>query len=436
MQRGQSFNLPLNKGGGVDARAGAVRRAAQAATNLHARRPRLSNTEQALQFKNFERESRHSMKIRDEHGRTIMTSDGLSRYCHICSESTSVFIPTLTAVHHRHEDSAEWRCSVNNGGALYPCHTCKISYHSFDIVGLNMGWTNGRLPVLATSSTLFQWQGARHRTNYSGDPFHIERVSVAGATVRSLAHAVEVDYFNLGIPLDLLICVGLNDVIKGRSALDIMCDYAMLQEALEWRLPTSTLSICTLPLPPKLCRLPNDLSWRPTNFENKLDVLIELNQKIVQTNRNNSRRWQRPTDMAPTFHTRGLRTAPRQGSRPVGPSNLLASVRGHRHSNWRESAPHQMLHLNELIMCSMGRATVNFFRAFYGMIPRVPRNFSQPERYGGGSRNRTNGGSRMSRGGGGRNNGSGGGTGRGVSNNDSGCDTAYASPSGLPVCYS
>ena len=49
--------------------------------------------------------------------------------------------------------------------------------------------------------------------------FHIERVSVAGATVRSLAHAVEVDYFNLWIPLDLLICVGLNDFIKERSAL-------------------------------------------------------------------------------------------------------------------------------------------------------------------------------------------------------------------------
>ena len=32
-----------------------------------------------------------------------------------------------------------------------------------------------------------------------------------------------------------------------------------------------------------------------------------------------------------------------------------------------------MLHLNETIMCSMGRATVSYFSAFYGLIPRTPR---------------------------------------------------------------
>ena len=32
-----------------------------------------------------------------------------------------------------------------------------------------------------------------------------------------------------------------------------------------------------------------------------------------------------------------------------------------------------MLHLNEAIVCSMGRATVSYFTAFYGLIPRTPR---------------------------------------------------------------
>ena len=31
---------------------------------------------------------------------------------------------------------------------------CKISYHTFDIMDLNMNWTNNRLLVLATFSTL------------------------------------------------------------------------------------------------------------------------------------------------------------------------------------------------------------------------------------------------------------------------------------------
>ena len=57
--------------------------------------------------------------------------------------------------------------------------------------------------------------------------------AVAGAMVRTLSRAIEVDYFNLGVPLDLFVCVGLNDVMRGRSPLEIICDLTMLQEALE-----------------------------------------------------------------------------------------------------------------------------------------------------------------------------------------------------------
>ena len=89
--------------------------------------------------------------------------------------------------------------------------------------------------MLATSSTLYNWQGARHRTRYDGDPFHIERISVAGATISNIAHAIDVAYFNLGKPIDLLICAGINDIIRGRSAIEIMCDLVMLEEALETR---------------------------------------------------------------------------------------------------------------------------------------------------------------------------------------------------------
>ena len=84
-----------------------------------------------------------------------------------------------------------------------------------------------------------------------GDPFHIERVPLAGARVRDLGHAL-VGYFGLGFPVDILIICGLNDVDQGRSAHEIMCDFAMLQEAVEMNLPTSTITIVMLPLLPKL----------------------------------------------------------------------------------------------------------------------------------------------------------------------------------------
>ena len=70
----------------------------------------------------------------------------------------------------------------------------------------------------------------------------------------------------------------------------------------------------------------------------------------------------------------GLRTRYRSGRNQIGPRNLLGSVLGHHHhNNWREPNPHNMLHFNETIMCSMGRATVSYFTAFYGLIPRTPR---------------------------------------------------------------
>ena len=144
-----------------------------------------------------------------------------------------------------------------------------------------------------------------------------------------------------------------------------MCDLVMLEEALETRLPTSTIAICTLPLTPMICQLPSDLSWQPAGLVNRLDTLIELNHRIVRHNQRNSRRLQRPTDTAPSFYTRGLRTRYRRGRNQIGPRNLLSAVMlGHRQNSWRESNPHNMLHLNETIMCSMGRATVCYFTTF------------------------------------------------------------------------
>ena len=121
---------------------------------------------------------------------------------------------------------------------------------------------------------------------------------MAGATISNIAHAIDVAYFNLGKPIDLLICVGINDIICGRSAIEIMCDLVLLKEALETRLPTSTIAICTLPLTPMICQLPSDLSWQPAGLVNRLDTLIELNHRIVRHNQRNSRRLQRPTDTA------------------------------------------------------------------------------------------------------------------------------------------
>ena len=71
---------------------------------------------------------------------------------------------------------------------------------------------------------------------------------MAGATISNIAHAIDVAYFNLGKPIDLLICAGSNEIIRGHSAFEIMCDLVMLEEALETRPPTSMMAICRLGL--------------------------------------------------------------------------------------------------------------------------------------------------------------------------------------------
>lgn len=372
---GFHHHVPLNPGGGVDLRGQQqpIGVFSVLTGDQRARQQYQACVDHAHHFRQRERRIRSWIKLRDNTGHLVVRNDGSEHYCHICSETVSVFKQNPRIARHRHEDSADWRASIFNDSHLYPCFTCYRSPHTYDIAGMNIPWTGGRIPVMATASTLYQWQGSRHRTGYPGDPFHIERVSVAGARVKDLGHAVAAAYFGLGIPVDLLVICGLNDINQGKSAHQIMCDFAMLQEAVETNLPTSTVTLATLPLPPKLCRFPGDRSWRPRSFQNKLSVLIELNTSIMAFNEVNSRRLQRPTDLAPTYHTRGIKTRINLGARQIGPRNILETVLSHKYSCWRERVPHRMMHLNEMTVLSMGKAAVHFFKGFYGMIPRIPR---------------------------------------------------------------
>ena len=68
--------------------------------------------------------------------------------------------------------------------------------------------------------------------------------------MRDQGHALSVGYFGLGIPVDSLVICSLNDVAQGRSANEIMCDFAMLQEVLEMNWLTSTITMSHCPCRP------------------------------------------------------------------------------------------------------------------------------------------------------------------------------------------
>ena len=53
----------------------------------------------------------------------------------------------------------------------------------------------GRLySVLLSSSTLHQWQGARTINRYKGDEIHVEQLTIPGATIEDVRHALDAEF--------------------------------------------------------------------------------------------------------------------------------------------------------------------------------------------------------------------------------------------------
>ena len=156
-RHGIHLNVPITRGGGADLRATAQPLGVytELTGQERERQQYQACINHALFFKNRERRIRDGMKERNRDGLLIIWNDGTERYCSICSESISVFKPEPAIARHRHEDSADWRAGILNDSHLYPCHTCHRSPHTFDIAGLNTPWTGGRIPIMATSSTLY-----------------------------------------------------------------------------------------------------------------------------------------------------------------------------------------------------------------------------------------------------------------------------------------
>jgi len=305
-------------------------------------------------------------------GQSQVNHRGERRYCALCSETTSIVKPNLSLVKHKHESSLVWRTEAPMlPDGKYPCHTCEIGYHSACLRDLQP-YTRNRYPVIVSSSILHQFLG---RGNYGikKDIIHVERCTIPGALVHDLHHAVAVTYYPIGMPVDILFCGGLNDVGRGRSALEVICALTFFAENVKHNLPGSSFAVCSLPLPPSLCRFDGDNHPRKTGFVNRKTTIIELNLRIADFNELQSRQSGVQTDAAPKFHTRGIRT-----SRPARPlvqkaSNIMEACIGHRWSAWREEFPAYMLHPSDKVRLSMGRACGQYFCIIYNLRPRLAK---------------------------------------------------------------
>lgn len=355
----------LNSTGGVDIRARPCLLEHRTYSHVDARK-----------FNHQERMARMAMKEVDERGRPCDLSDGEQLYCATCSEAVSIYQQQPRKIVHKHEDSGEWRCRLlrNNRQYMYNCHTCKNSWHSVDISQANPPLVGGRIPVLASSSMLHQFQGNRLENGHDGDDLHVDRVTIPGARIRNIGHALSAAYFATGYAIDVVLAAGLNDVGDGKTAHQIFCDIVKLTEAVKHHLPGSTVAVCTLPLPPKYVNIittvpeerPSNLRTRAPGFKDRGAVIVELNRLIMEFNLAQSRITGMATHTVPRFHMRGLRTIK---NHMTGPKKILETVTGHRFALWRETDVNEMLHLCDASRLSMGKAVINYFLALYHIIP-------------------------------------------------------------------
>lgn len=276
-------------------------------------------------------------------------------YCSICSEFVSRKRKEMKLVTHVHHSSLNYRINSDHKQSRWAeffCYSCQVGFHSYK--------SGERYPVLVTSSMLLQWQGIRSKNLYPGDRIHVDQVGVSGARIEELEHAFMAEYYRLRRPYDVLVVSGYNDLLKGRSPEDILEDLRSFKKNVLQN-TGSSFGVSTIPLAPAMSKLEKDTyTLAKPNMTERIqrlnDLIIDLNVEYEQPM--NAAR-------APRFHTWGL-TSTRMPP-TIGPRNRLESMPSHALEDWRERRPSNQIHLSDEVRLRMGRATIRYFMAIYGI---------------------------------------------------------------------
>ena len=306
----------------------------------------------------------HNNKVSNaEHIRK--TNASIARYCDICSESTSVIHPNGQVFFHSHTSSKTYRMNApTDKWGSYPCFTCERTPHSHKI-GM-------RYPIIVSSSILNHWQGRRSANLYPGDDMHIDYITIPGATIKDLHHAFISEFSGVYRPVDVLLVGGVNDVLQGRTAEQVLSDILNFKKSVlslnqdPGSGHLSSFAVATVPFPPMMTVMPGE-SRRIYN--NKLLIMVDLTTGIREMNRNGVNPI---TGLplgeynTPTFHIWG-----REGGaedKLIGPRNLLETISDVRDKEWREDNHDRMLHLSDKARIRMGRSCIKYFKVLYGVI--------------------------------------------------------------------
>ena len=160
-------------------------------------------------------------------------------------------------------------------------------------------------------------------------------------------------------PLDVVLVMGYNDLVKGHSR-DWMLDCLKCFSNLVFDLAKknhpntpNTVAIASLMYPPQLAWF-NDNGPEPANYVNEKEKIDWLNAQIHELNIQNS------SPYYPRFHTYGVRTSTRVSKDRYGKQQKY-HVKYHRWEHWREEDRVTMLPLRNDRRFKIGKAVNNYF---------------------------------------------------------------------------
>ena len=209
-------------------------------------------------------------------------------FCYICS---TVERPN---VRHYHSSAREIRIiqGVDKTDKPFMCTTCMHIHSAALENGINIVLGTGELQNIHTPMENLD-------TRKEADPVHIEWVTIKHADIRELEHAWYCDYVTTERPMRILLSAGLEDILKGRSATDIIESYLHLEHTVKKQNARNELVIATLHNPPRLTWFPDNGSM-PRNHDNQLQKIEEINSWIIKFNDQNLK-------LTPRFHRYGVR---------------------------------------------------------------------------------------------------------------------------------
>ena len=279
-------------------------------------------------------------------------------FCAICSCTITRVKLEMSPVYHRHYSSMSLRVnyptSILEAKGRYHCFNCEIVEH-----GCMQG---ARIPVILSSSTMADWAtDAKKLGMYSGTPFHIDMLTVPGATIKELTHAMWSEYQEHPAPLDIVVFAGLNNLLQNQSLEQIKYEIRKAKEDLEYMTPGNTVAFASILYPPMLSILPCDPKdkW-PKDFYDRTGDIKELNRFIFLMNR--SGEFSDCSILAPKCQTYGLRIV--KSGTVIG---ILGRVNAHNLAAWRENKVSEMLHLKPEQKLKIGKSVVSYFSYLYGI---------------------------------------------------------------------